>query len=137
MQYWILRDLLAPRSEVDASSHNFAGFHSGRKVIHQSLLFAKMVDATARLTVLLNQEDVFYRTSEYLERLQHLARRKERAMSTSEDEGIPPSPKKRKAEDCTPEDESPFHIETPGGESPVINKHWREKICEWAYQGKC
>lgn len=91
-----------------------------------------MVDATERLKVLLTQENDFYMTSDYLPRMQNLAKRNERPFGTSEDDAIPPSPKKRKAEDC--KEEEPTRSEM--AVSNTINKHWREKICEWAYQGK-
>ena len=88
-----------------------------------------MVDATERLKVLLTQETDFYKTSDYLPRMQSLAKRNERPF----DDAIPPSPKKRKAEGCK-EEEEPTRAEM--AVSTTINKHWREKICEWAYQGE-
>jgi hypothetical protein len=120
-------------------------------------LSATMVDAAERLQVLLTQEATFYATSDYLGRMQAapvaplLVTPKN--VSNAQEE-LQPGSKKRKSLGST-EHESGHssdsstmpgpgkrtHTETSQvqsseGSSSQINKHWREKICEWAYQGK-
>jgi septum formation topological specificity factor MinE len=85
-----------------------------------------MVDASERLQVLLSQEASIYRTSDYLARMQLQAKMDDTSANDS------PS-KKRKSID---EDVQSSHSNGNGTSSTTINKHWREKICEWAYQGK-
>jgi hypothetical protein len=95
-----------------------------------------MVDATERLTVLLTQEKQFYGTSDYLARMQGMAQDSLRPSSgeaLDADGSAPPSPKKRKSEDGSHADSA--SSSSTDGSASVINKHWREKICEWAYQG--
>ncbi|CAJ1892866.1 unnamed protein product [Cylindrotheca closterium] len=95
-----------------------------------------MVDAVERLNVLLTQEDVSYRTLDYLGRLRHLAN--EELASAGEpmdsDASSPPSPKKRKGADGEYTEVNAQGERCRGPPTSVINKHWREKICEWAYQ---
>ena len=110
-----------------------------------------MVDASERLMVLLDQEATSYRTSDYIPRLQQCVDSSDadpREPSDVADESAPETPsKKRKSPLCSAEDSN--HRKSfqsgqaaPGGSSAdissnsQINKHWREKICEWAYQGK-
>ena len=101
-----------------------------------------MVDASERLQVLLVQEEAIYKTSDYLARLQ--------APTTMLDVNSS-SPKKRKSwddgdnGDCAEQSSTagsadedvrpPNAAGSEGSSSTQINKHWREKICEWAYQG--
>ena len=108
-----------------------------------------MVDTTERLQVLLAQEVAIYQTSDYLARMQTgaqqvvaTAKAVDRHSSFSE---ATTSPKKRKCFDDDEEvavDRSPSATacrgtgEDSGTSSTMINKHWREKICEWAYQGE-
>lgn len=120
-----------------------------------------MVDAGERLQVLLRQEATNYQTCDYLSRMQGLAKAQEiEAGSTADHQCTTDpssSPKKRKSwDDLTSVDEpNSQHTEqcrrtasttcasSAGGASvgsassgtSQINKHWREKICEWAYQG--
>jgi hypothetical protein len=117
-----------------------------------------MVDAAERLQVLLTQEATFYATSDYLARMQEardvplLITPKNGSDDAEED--LQPGSKKRKSlgstenesghssdSSTTPGPGKRTHTEpSPGpsseGSSSQINKHWREKICEWAYQGK-
>jgi hypothetical protein len=110
-----------------------------------------MVDASERLQVLLTQEENIYKTSDYMTRMQmgsQLMKADRGALSTNGDESSPPSAKKRKSWASLEEaaQQSSCHgTQTIDGESTCdsdgystshINKHWREKICEWAYQGK-
>jgi hypothetical protein len=114
-----------------------------------------MVDASERLLVLLTQEATFYRTSDYLTRMQSEPEQSSKPTpmlsSSCSDTEVSPS-KKRKSLLCENDDmdsldsspESPPKRLNSGaasttsseGSSSQINKHWREKICEWAYQGK-
>jgi hypothetical protein len=97
-----------------------------------------MVDAVERLSVLLTQEDVSYRTLDYLGRLRHLAN-DELALAgepMDSDGASPPSPKKRKGDDGEYTEVTSQGVRCRGPSASVINKHWREKICEWAYQGE-
>lgn len=121
-----------------------------------------MVDAGERLQVLLRQEATNYLTCDYLSRMQGLAKAEEtviEAASTADHQSSsdPSSPKKRKSwEDLTSVNQTESqHTEqcrrtasttcaSSAGAASVgssnsstsqINKHWREKICEWAYQG--
>ncbi len=63
---------------------------------------------------------------------------------SDEDSGSSPgsSNKKRKSlstsiNQVNPKDSAPSGQPSADGSSnSQINKHWREKICEWAYQGK-
>lgn len=120
-----------------------------------------MVDAGERLQVLLTQEATNYKTCDYLSRMQGLAKAQETViaaaaggdnMSSSE----PSSPKKRKSwDDLTSADQFDSHhteqcrrtasttcassagaasVGSSSSTTSQINKHWREKICEWAYQ---
>ncbi len=123
-----------------------------------------MVDAGERLQVLLTQEATNYQTCDYLSRMQGLAKAQETVIEAASEVGqLSPtdpstSPKKRKSwGDLSSADHSDSqHTEScrrtasttcassAGGASVAssssgtsqINKHWREKICEWAYQGK-
>jgi len=104
-----------------------------------------MVDATERLQVLLLQEATIYRTSDYLTRILKDAAIEASlgASSVSDDCGsCPESPsKKRKSQDSSAQSDvaqTNPHYNTKSDESSYsgINTHWREKICEWAYQGK-
>lgn len=117
-----------------------------------------MVDATERLQVILTQEATFYKTSDYLTRMQSEPEQSSEptlifSSSSSDAEATSPN-RKRKSLLCTDEelhsfDGSPESPKAPKrinsgaasttsseGSSSQINKHWREKICEWAYQGK-
>ena len=122
-----------------------------------------MVDAGERLQVLLRQEATNYQTCDYLSRMQGLVKAQENFLEAVSEAGHessssdPSSPKKRKSwEDLTSVSQSDAsqHTEqcrrtasttcasSAGGASvgsssttSQINKHWREKICEWAYQG--
>jgi hypothetical protein len=103
-----------------------------------------MVDASERLQVLLTQEDRIYRTKDYISRMQQCVDLMDADAPVSSDDGSSPeSPsKKRKSPvsipDNSPNRESlqPGANSTDGSSNSQINKHWREKICEWAYQGK-
>jgi hypothetical protein len=109
-----------------------------------------MVDASERLQVLLTQEERIYKTSDYLTRLQGIEPCL--VQSTSNPKSSPSSPKKRKSldddgmdgedqEDSTDRECQAAATVTSapgaseGSSNSQINKHWREKICEWAYQG--
>ena len=120
-----------------------------------------MVDAGERLQVLLTQEATNYQTCDYLSRMQGTAKAQETviepASTADQYSSEPSSPKKRKSlGDLTSIDHADSqHTEqcrrtasttcasSAGGasvgssstSSSQINKHWREKICEWAYQG--
>lgn len=119
-----------------------------------------MVDAGERLQVLLTQEATNYQTCDYLSRMQGIAKAQETVVEAAagdqQSSSDPSSPKKRKSwEDLTSFEESDSqHSEqcrrtasttcaSSAGAASVgstssstshINKHWREKICEWAYQ---
>jgi hypothetical protein len=110
-----------------------------------------MVDASERLQVLLTQEERIYKTSDYLTRLQSPNYDDCRSMFTPT--SSPSSPKKRKSldggimdgEDQEESTERQCHSAaaaatdcegSEGSATSQINKHWREKICEWAYQGR-
>jgi hypothetical protein len=120
-----------------------------------------MVDAGERLQVLLRQEAMNYQTCDYLSRMQGLAKAEEtviEAATTADHQcsSDPSSPKKRKSwEDLTSVNQSESqHTEqcrrtasttcaisagaasvgSSSSSTSQINKHWREKICEWAYQ---
>jgi hypothetical protein len=109
-----------------------------------------MVDASERLQVLLTQEANNYRTSDYLTRMQLGSRLMDADIDApSDDESSPPSPsKKRKSLSSLEHVAQPASVQeaavrseekTCGSDatsSTQINKHWREKICEWAYQGE-
>lgn len=97
-----------------------------------------MVDATERLAVLLRQENDFYGTSDYLVRMQEMAHNSLRSSGekVDGDGSAPPTPKKRKSEDGSLTDVASSSSSQISSAS-VINKVWRERICEWAYQGMC
>jgi hypothetical protein len=117
-----------------------------------------MVDASERLQVLLTQEATFYKTSDYLTRMQSEPEQSSEPTpmfsSSSSDAEASSLNKKRKSLLCTNEDmndvdtspespKAPKRINSGAASttsseesSSQINKHWREKICEWAYQGK-
>lgn len=104
-----------------------------------------MVDAAERLQVLLKQEATIYRTSDYLTRIiteGQMDARLPVSASSDDSASSPESPsKKRKSLDSSTETNAhpvdpPFQGNTDPSASSCINKHWREKICEWAYQGK-
>lgn len=97
-----------------------------------------MVDASERLQVLLSQEEVIYKTSDYLARMQS----QQTSDATTSSSSSSNSPKKRKScEDDQQRSSAAAHAgagddgDEDGTSSSQINKHWREKICEWAYQG--
>jgi len=106
-----------------------------------------MVDASERLQVLLSQEENIYKTSDYLARMQIESPTVEPETDTPVSNGdgsFSPNSKKRKAMSRV---EEPTQLSLQGGKedssvvsegssASQINKHWREKICEWAYQGK-
>ncbi|KAL3943918.1 MAG: hypothetical protein SGBAC_001995 [Bacillariaceae sp.] len=95
-----------------------------------------MVDAIERMSVLLTQEAVSYGSLDYLGRLQGLAK-DEMALAGEPLDGdgsSPPSPKKRKGADGEYTEVTAQGERFRGSSTSVINKHWREKICEWAYQ---
>jgi hypothetical protein len=117
--------------------------------IKVSVVVDIMLDASERLQVLLSQEEVVYKTSDYLAKMNTQAQQQlngacdtTRSISPSSST----SPKKRKSCDdgdvCADEQSPPSTRSSPGDDddegtsSTQINKHWREKICEWAYQGK-
>ena len=100
--------------------------------------FGTMVDASERLGVLLMQESVHYPTCDYLSRIH----------AKVEGDGSPSSNKKRKSlfgaegsdhESSSAAPATPAMPQRTGEDGTVtqINKQWREKICEWAYQGEC
>ena len=122
-----------------------------------------MVDnaaCTERLQVLLSQEANHYRTTDYLTRMQV---DRENVGSSPSSNGEPvgadgnnealPDSKRRKSAAVANGDSPSSHAPSRNGDSSTsslagqsidgsaasashINKHWREKICEWAYQGK-
>lgn len=103
-----------------------------------------MVDATERLQVLLSQEEAVYKTSDYLVRMNAKQQQSETRRSSSTSPNAPNTPKKRKTcDDDLSREELSYAVsdapegrfEDDGSASTQINKHWREKICEWAYQG--
>lgn len=112
-----------------------------------------MVDASERLQVILVQEEKNYKTSDYMTRMQGASEgnnAEKRASSSPMDESSPSPSKKRKSLSCLEEafaEESSFqngrnndsqsNDDGDGSSTSQINKHWREKICEWAYQGEC
>ena len=109
-----------------------------------------MVDAvtcTERLQVLLAQDATHYRTTDYLSRMQA---DRDAADQRDQDASLPGS-KRRKSTANTNDLPSSSNPDNNGessssngsscnssasASSSHINKHWREKICEWAYQGK-
>jgi len=116
-----------------------------------------MVDASERLQVLLSQEESIYKTTDYLARIHAQMQQPAVALGTVDPAVASAaqarsvsssSPKKRKSswddEDNSGEQSSPPAGQqcasaddaagTEGSSSTQINKHWREKICEWAYQ---
>lgn len=107
-----------------------------------------MVDASERLQVLLDQEATKYVTKDYISRMQQCVISMDAdapVPSDDTDDFSPESPsKKRKSPLSSPDDYSTNRESTQGqaapgessadGSSAQINKHWREKICEWAYQ---
>eukprot|EP00531_Pseudo-nitzschia_arenysensis_P012343 CAMPEP_0116133766 /NCGR_PEP_ID=MMETSP0329-20121206/10283_1 /TAXON_ID=697910 /ORGANISM="Pseudo-nitzschia arenysensis, Strain B593" /LENGTH=392 /DNA_ID=CAMNT_0003628423 /DNA_START=122 /DNA_END=1300 /DNA_ORIENTATION=- len=121
-----------------------------------------MVDAGERLQVLLTQEATNYQTCDYLSRMQGLAKAQESVLEAASDVGqqsqVDPSssPKKRKSwGDLSSADGSDSQntescrrtasttcassagaasVASSSSGTSQINKHWREKICEWAYQ---
>lgn len=116
-----------------------------------------MVDASERLQVLLRQEST-YQASDYLTRMR-LQAEGEDVMDFPEEEDLheeTSSSGSKKRSTCSsslPESPKPPKRlnsgstgagRTTGNDSSAsasassnqINKHWREKICEWAYQGK-
>jgi hypothetical protein len=98
-----------------------------------------MVDAAERLEVLLKQETSHYLTFDYLSRMRSdpTAGKRDAAASGS---------KKRKSlfdEEANNSKASPTASNGTGvnagcdeSAASQISKQWREKICEWAYQGK-
>lgn len=117
--------------------HNSGSSHSGSDTFGSN-----MVDTTERLQVLLSQEEAVYKTSDYLVRMNRKQQQPETGRSCS---SSPNTPKKRKScdDDLYAEEQSSLsnapegRVEDDGSASTQINKHWREKICEWAYQGTC
>jgi hypothetical protein len=123
-----------------------------------------MVDASERLQVLLTQEATFYKTSDYLSTRMQSAPEQQSSKptpmvsgssSSSDAEATPPNKKRTFLLSTTTADmnylvddnssESPKALNSgaasttsssEGGSLSLINKHWREKICSWAYQGK-
>ena len=98
-----------------------------------------MVDASERLQALLTQEDANYRTTDYLTRMQMGENPLENDNATpTKLDGSSPT-KKRKSWSSL-EDAAQQGAESTcgsdGSSTSQINKHWREKICAWAYQGK-
>ena len=96
-----------------------------------------MVDVSERLDVLLTQEECIYKTSDYLARLtraRETEELKEKDAKLFEEEAFStPIPKKRKCLsgkvlDCSFDDDS--------SSSDQLSMLWREKICQWAYEGK-
>ena len=121
-----------------------------------------MVDAGERLAVLLKQESTNYRTCDYLSRMQGLLKAQETVVEAASEVGQEcssdpsSSPKKRKSwgdltsaetydsehtESCrrtastTCASSAGASVGSSSSGASQINKHWREKICEWAYQG--
>jgi hypothetical protein len=112
-----------------------------------------MVDASERLQVLLTQEENIYKTSDYMTRMKmgsQLMKTDRGAPSTTNgDESSPPSAKKKRKSWSSQEEAAQQSscqgtqisdmgstCDSDGYSTSHINKHWREKICEWAYQGK-
>jgi len=101
-----------------------------------------MVDASERLQVLLTQEATFYKTSDYLSRMQSGKPIGPDSIHASGEDSAssPGSPnKKRKSlssisEETVKDPSPPGNSSVDGSSNSHINKHWREKICEWAYQ---
>jgi hypothetical protein len=157
---WEMETKANPSSVLDWL-HNFAGSNRSTGILFLSCIpqaVSTMVDASERLQVLLTQEATFYQTSDYLTRMQSEPEQSSEptpmfSSSSSDTEATSPN-KKRKSLLCANEDmdsldRSPESPKAPKrinsgavsttsseGSSSQINKHWREKICEWAYQGK-
>jgi hypothetical protein len=104
-----------------------------------------MEDASESLHVLLSQEKLVYETSDYLAKI-HCQEQIHgtSVMDTSSSSSSSHSPKKRKSydDDVNVVDQPGSVVnndsreDDEGTSSTQINKHWREKICEWAYQGE-
>ena len=132
---------------------------------HQYPTMVDNTTCTERLHVLLTQEATHYRTTDYLTRMQadrentHLSnltagvdqedlpgtkRRKSAATTTNSTDDLPssnPEQATSNGENNRQRNNIGASFSTNGrsdgsSSSPHINKHWREKICEWAYQGK-
>ena len=97
-----------------------------------------MVDVSERLDVLLTQEECIYKTSDYLARktrARETEELKEKDAKLFEEEAFStPTSKKRKCLsgkvlDCSFDDDDP-------SSSDQLSMLWREKICQWAYEGK-
>ena len=109
-----------------------------------------MVDASESLPLLLNQEETIYRTSDYLARMQRETTSVDASAFVHVDNrngwSLPESSSKKQ------KSLSSFGVTATGstlrneacepGQSrdsltnSQFNKHWREKICQWAYHGK-
>ena len=103
-----------------------------------------MVDASERLQVLLRQEATIYMTSDYLSRMQKGKPQDVEQLEPSPEDNAssPGSPNKKRKSlsshngSCPSDPAPPGQSSADGSSNSQINKHWREKICEWAYQGK-
>ena len=88
-----------------------------------------------RLLALLSQERTAYKTIDYLEHYHQ-----ERTTATeddpthhwSDDSQVTRSPKRQKNENEEPASTTSSSSST----TTQLNRHWREKICEWSYQGE-
>lgn len=104
-----------------------------------------MVDPRERLQVLLKQESTIYGTTDYLAKMQAESRSLGSMSSDPSGKSSPGTPNKKRKSLATIQD-AECDIPPPGqahsemkNEAAVsansqINKYWREKICEWAYQ---
>eukprot|EP00934_Nitzschia_sp_Nitz4_P008900 Nitzschia sp. Nitz4//scaffold48_size128905//50884//51941//NITZ4_003594-RA/size128905-processed-gene-0.80-mRNA-1//1//CDS//3329552964//8890//frame0 len=90
-----------------------------------------MVDVVGQFQVLLRQEATFYKTTDYLSRLQESGSADGsvavEGSSKLGGEGMSSNSPKVCAG-------SEKQMGPSGSSSPQMSKHWREKICEWAYQ---
>jgi hypothetical protein len=116
-----------------------------------------MDDASERLQVLLSQECTTYKTSDYLTNIHETEEVGSAAVPTSDSHSHVSSQcgtKKRKMlpngdGNCIHRGTASSSLETMGNDEQVHSshdekeheelrrrKHWREKMCEWAYQGR-
>jgi hypothetical protein len=120
-----------------------------------------MVDALERLQVLLTQETTHYFTSDYLNRRPEQTSSSNPTESSISTSNTSSNPKKRKSlltnhgehsistfSPCESSASSPNRHsaglaskagssqEVSSSSSAGMNKQWREKICEWSYEGK-
>ena len=147
---WILLDISVRVNTVVIAERRIVCvfFFGSSKTWILKIFGNTMVDVLERFQVLLQKEESIYKTSDYLAMIDE--RKRNVLVPVNTNQISPPCSKRRK---CTMDKgQEDQHLRRAGKEncgypnnhgnhssldSIQFYKHYREKMCEWAYRGKC